>query len=49
MVAGKQISDVYTELEVRTTNNRRSIDRNPEDEVVGMTDPDAISLISSWG
>lgn len=49
MVAGKQIADSHTELEFRTTNNRRSIDRSTDDEVVGMTDPDAISLISSWG
>ncbi|HWT74418.1 MAG TPA: hypothetical protein VN258_06830 [Mobilitalea sp.] len=49
MVAGKQTADTHTELEVCSTNNRKLIDRNTNDEVVGMTDPDAISLISSWG
>jgi hypothetical protein len=49
MIAGKQINVAQTVSEVSTVTQSKEIERAGEDEIVGMTDPEAISLISSWG
>lgn len=49
MIAGKQINVAQTVTESSRTTQSKEIERAGEDEIVGMTDPEAISLISSWG
>ena len=49
MIVGKQINVAQTVTEVSTATQSEKAERADEDEIVGMTDPEAISLISSWG
>ncbi|MHB8129035.1 MAG: hypothetical protein ACYDEX_08570 [Mobilitalea sp.] len=49
MIVGKQFNVAQTVTEVSTATQSKKAERADEDEIVGMTDPEAISLISSWG
>ena len=49
LIAGKQINAAQAVTEDALAIQSRDIEHDTGEEVVGMTDPDAISLISSWG
>lgn len=49
LIAGKKVNAAQTVTEGALAIQSRDIERDAGAEVVGMTDPDAISLISSWG
>lgn len=49
MITGKQINVSEGVTQATSSNEMKPIDREVEDDIVGMTDADAISLISSWG
>ncbi len=49
LIAGKQINVAQTVNEGVAISQSKGVEHGDGEEIVGMTDPDAISLISSWG
>lgn len=49
LIAGKQINVAQTVNEGVGISQSKGVEHGDGEEIVGMTDPDAISLISSWG
>lgn len=49
LIAGKQINVAQSVTEGATVSQSKGFEHDAGEEIVGMTDPDAISLISSWG